>query len=56
MSGFERLLRRQHFANETPEQREARWEQLRQEMKQGMDAYDAFIEKHGLWSDGLRPF
>ena len=50
----ERVLRRKTLENETPEQREARWAELRQEMKAGIDDYDAFIAKHGLWSDGLR--
>jgi post-segregation antitoxin (ccd killing protein) len=52
----ERLLTRSMLANETDAEREARHTALRAEMKDGMDAYDAFIEEHGLWSDGLRQF
>jgi hypothetical protein len=44
------------LANESDAEREARHAALRAEMKQGTEAYEAFIEEHGLWSDGLRQF
>jgi post-segregation antitoxin (ccd killing protein) len=52
----ERLLARSMLANESDAEREARHAALRAEMKQGTEAYEAFIEEHGLWSDGLRQF
>jgi hypothetical protein len=52
----ERLLARQALATETEAERDARHAALRAEMKPGQDAYDAFIEAHGVWSDGLRQF
>jgi post-segregation antitoxin (ccd killing protein) len=51
---IERLLARSMLANETEAEREARHAALRAEMREGMEAYDAFIEEYGLWSDGLR--
>lgn len=53
---LERMLRHKALASETNSQREAREAALRAECQPGIDAYDAFIEEHGLWSDGLRQF
>ena len=53
---LERLLARQAANQETAEQRAAREGALRAEMQQGLDDYDAFIAKYGLWSDNLRQF
>jgi post-segregation antitoxin (ccd killing protein) len=53
---LERTLRRMAFSGETQAEREARWARLRAEMQPGIDAYDSFVEKNGLWSDGLRLF
>jgi post-segregation antitoxin (ccd killing protein) len=52
----ERLLRRNTLLHESTEQREARWAAWRTEHKAELDAYNAFIEEHGLWNDGLRLF
>lgn len=52
----ERLLRRGALSGESESERSARWAILRAQMKDGMDAYGAFIERNGLWSEGLRQF
>lgn len=52
----ERLLARADLAHETEAERQARWARLRAEEADSMTAYDAFIEREGLWSDGLRVF
>ena len=52
----ERLLHRGALSGESESERSARWAILRAEMKAGMDAYGAFVERNGLWSDGLRQF
>lgn len=51
-----RLLEREAAKQESATERAARHTALRAELQPGLDAYDAFIERHGLWSDGLRPF
>jgi post-segregation antitoxin (ccd killing protein) len=52
----ERLLARADVMHETESERQARWARLCAEEAEGMNAYDAFIEREGLWSDGLRAF
>jgi hypothetical protein len=52
----ERLLKRSVLASESDAEREARHAALRDEMRQGTEAYEQLIEEVGDWSAGLRVF
>ncbi len=40
----------------TDEERERAAQQWYEENKEAVDASNAYVEKHGMWSDGLRMF
>jgi antitoxin CcdA len=36
--------------------RQRRWQKWREDNKAAIEAHNEFVEKHGVWSDGLREF
>ena len=52
---FARALRRE-LPPLTDEERKQAAEQFYRENKEAIDASNEYVEKHGLWSDGLRTF